>query len=188
MIPVQIPTHIQTKAVRSIRFPHKTHFPFLFPSSSSSSSPSHNFVAFSRRSSPPSNIWTSRKTDLTFKKHSQNYVQQHIRNITMSSAATIYEFEPLNSKLFFCIISHRITSHHITSHRTTFHSSHSSHSSHPILAYNRPLMFAHAQLQNHHTNHPFSHRKRRTNTPLRIQRQSPLNRQHRFQMRFHASI
>ncbi|KAF7927675.1 uncharacterized protein EAE98_006057 [Botrytis deweyae] len=96
MIPIH--THFQSKAIRSIRFLHKTHFPSHFQSSSPFSSLSYLFVAFSRRSTSSSNIWTSRKTDLTFKKHSQNYVQQHIRNITMSSAATIYEFEPLNKK------------------------------------------------------------------------------------------
>ncbi|KAM3067311.1 Glutathione peroxidase 2 [Clarireedia jacksonii] len=42
-------------------------------------------------------IWNSRNTDLTVRYSSARFVQQHIRNIAMASATSIYEFEPLNS-------------------------------------------------------------------------------------------
>ncbi|KAB8300415.1 hypothetical protein EYC80_000590 [Monilinia laxa] len=115
-----------SKSYIQIIINHKSPFPsnlfHLKPSSSSSSSSSspssslpssfssynHNVVASSRRSFtslnnnsysfPVVKIWRSRKTDLTVRQHSQTYVQQHIKNITMSSAASIYEFEPLNKK------------------------------------------------------------------------------------------
>ncbi|PQE05295.1 glutathione peroxidase protein [Rutstroemia sp. NJR-2017a BVV2] len=43
-------------------------------------------------------IWNSRKTDLTVRHSSAGFVQQHLRNITMASATSVYEFEPLNKK------------------------------------------------------------------------------------------
>lgn len=63
---------------------------------------SYDFVFSFRRSITsyyPSiaNIGISKKTDLTVRNHSTTYVQQHMRNITMASATSIYEFEPLNS-------------------------------------------------------------------------------------------
>ncbi|KAJ8068715.1 hypothetical protein OCU04_002414 [Sclerotinia nivalis] len=105
-----IPMHTQSKisATIPIQILNKSQFPLkLFNSRSSSFFIYYNnFIASSRRnfsgksfnSSLFANIWSSQKTHLTVRKHSPNSVQRHIRNLTMASATSIYEFEPLNKK------------------------------------------------------------------------------------------
>ncbi|CAD6440102.1 a3c43204-3b5d-4363-9ebe-e9592d478cd0 [Sclerotinia trifoliorum] len=92
------------KPIQSIQFLYKSLFPLKgFNSSSSFFLYPNTFIArsFSRKSFNSSlftNIGSSPKTNLTITKHSPNSVQQHIRNLTMASATSIYEFEPLNKK------------------------------------------------------------------------------------------
>lgn len=100
-----IPIHKQLRiSIHPIQFLHKSLFPLkLFNPSSSVSLYHNNFIArsYSRKSFNSSlftNIGSLPKINLTLTNHSPNSVQRHIRYLTMASATSIYEFEPLNKK------------------------------------------------------------------------------------------
>jgi hypothetical protein len=112
-------------------------------------------------------IWNSRNTDLTVRHSSAGFVQQHLRNITMASATSVYEFEPLNSEFPSSLLP---LHHTLPSHL------------HPA-AHSLPCSKPHLIL----TTSPIS-RKGRTSAHVRLPRQSHPHRQHGLEMRFHAAI
>jgi hypothetical protein len=146
-------TTIYSRAVSSAGTATATITPFRTASISSR----HNNVA---------KIWNSRKTDLTVRHTSAGFVQQHLRNITMASATSVYEFEPLNSA-FSSVLPPSTSLLHPPP------------SSSPSLS----LSLSKPQAN------PLPHsRKGRTSPPIRLPRQSHPHRQHSLQMRFHTTI